>query len=142
MNAFSFLAQTLTPPSTGNDAVNIVAILVELAVAILVIVGVWKVFTKAGHPGWAALIPIYNAYIIIKIAGRPGWWLLLLFIPLVNVVIGIIVSIGVARNFGKGVAFGIGLAFLGIIFYPILGYGRSTYIPSQTARGFEVVPNA
>ena len=87
----------------------------------------WKVFTKAGHPGWACLIPIYNTYILIKIAGKPGWWLILLFIPLVNLIISIILQIAVAKAFGKGVGFALGLIFLAFIFYPILGYGSAQY---------------
>ena len=102
-------------------------LLCELAIVVLIIAGIWKVFSKAGQPGWAAIIPIYNAYILLKIAGKPGWWLLLLFIPLVNLVIGILVAIEVAKAFGKGTGFGLGLVFLGFIFYPILGFGSATY---------------
>jgi hypothetical protein len=102
-------------------------VLFFVAIAVLVIAGFWKVFTKAGHPGWAALIPIYNLYILLKIAGRPGWWLLLFIIPIVSFVIAIIVAIDVSKSFGKGTGFGVGLAFLGPIFYPILGFGDSVY---------------
>jgi hypothetical protein len=108
-------------------------ILCELAILVLIIAGFWKVFTKAGHPGWAAIIPIYNVYILLQIAGRPGWWLLLFLIPLVNVVIAILVAIDVAKAFGKGVGFGLGLAFLGFIFYPILGFGSDTYTGNPPA---------
>lgn len=106
---------------------SLVFLLLELAVVVLIIAGFWKTFTKAGHPGWAAIIPIYNAYILLKIAGRPGWWLLLLLIPLVNVVIAVIVALDVAKAFGKGAGFGLGLVFLAFIFYPILGFGDATY---------------
>ena len=98
-----------------------------LAIVVLIIAGFWKVFVKAGHPGWAAIIPIYNLYIMLKIAGRPGWWLLLFIVPVVNFVIAIIVAIDIAKSFGKGTGFGVGLAFLGPIFYPILGFGDATY---------------
>ncbi len=104
-----------------------IALVFQLAIIFLLIASFWKVFTKAGRPGWASIVPIYNAYIMLKIAGKPGWWLLLLFIPLVNIVIGIIVAIDLAKAFGKGAGFGIGLAFLGFIFYPILGFGDATY---------------
>ena len=103
--------------------------LIALAVVVFMIASVWKVFTKAGQPGWAVLVPIYNAYILLKVAGRPGWWLLLYLVPLVNFVIGIIVAIDIAKAFGKGTGFGVGLAFLGFIFYPILGFGSATYGP-------------
>ena len=105
-----------------------------LAIMILVIAGCWKVFTKAGHPGWVSIIPIYNVYIWCKIVGRPGWWVILLLIPFVNFIIAIILSIDLAKSFGKGVGFGFGLALLGFIFWPILGFGSAQYQgPAVTA---------
>ena len=76
------------------------------AFVILMIAAMWKVFSKAGQPGWAALIPIVNVYFLCKVAGRPGWWLILMLIPLVNFIILIILDIDVAKNFGKGVGLG------------------------------------
>ena len=98
-----------------------------LAVTILMIAACWKVFTKAGQPGWAAIVPIYNWYILCKIVGRPGWWVILFFIPFINFIIGIILCIDLAKSFGKGVGFAIGLILLGIIFFPILGFGSVQY---------------
>src|ERR1700736_5231760 len=97
------------------------------AVMLIMIVAFWKVFTKAGQPGWAILIPIYNMYVWCKIVGRPGWWVLLMLIPFVNFIILIILAIDLAKSFGKGAGFGIGIAFLGIIFLPILAFGSATY---------------
>jgi hypothetical protein len=94
---------------------------------ILTIAGMWTVFAKAGQPGWAALIPIYNLYILFKIAGKSGWWLLLLLIPVVNVVVLFLVTMNVAASFGKGFLYTLGLIFLPFIFYPLLGFGSSTY---------------
>jgi len=102
--------------------------IVFLPVAIISIAGIWKVFTKAGQPGWACLVPVYNAIVIMRIAGRPGWWILLCLIPIVNLVVGIMVMLDIARYFGKGPGFGLGLAFLGFIFYPILGFGSARYL--------------
>src|ERR1051325_2711612 len=107
--------------------VGLVAILIYLAVVVLMIVSVWKVFTKAGKPGWACLIPVYNLYVMCEIAGKPGWWLILFFIPLVNLVIALLVCIAIAARLGKGAGFGIGLLLLGFIFYPILAFGDSRY---------------
>jgi hypothetical protein len=101
--------------------------LIGLVIGLVIIIAMWKVFTKAGQPGWAAIIPIYNIYVLCKVAGRPGWWLLLLLIPFVNFIILIILSIDIAKNFGKGVGFGLGLAILGFIFWPILGFGSAQY---------------
>jgi hypothetical protein len=110
--------------------------LVFLALLLVVLIGMWKVFVKAGQPGWGSIIPIFNAYCLVKIAGKPGWWLLLFFIPLVNLIITILVCIGISRNFGKGDGFAFGLVFLPFIFYPILGFGDASYggaAPSSAA---------
>ena len=102
-------------------------LLIELAVIVLVVVAMWKVYEKAGKPGWAAIIPIYNIWVLLEIAGKPGWWLILFFIPLVNLIIAIITLVALAAKFGKGVGFAIGLIFLPFIFYPILGFGDAQY---------------
>ncbi len=101
--------------------------LIMLGILFLAIAGVWKTFTKAGKPGWACLVPIYNVVVMLQIAGRPLWWLLLLFVPLVNLFVILVVVIDIARAFGKGTGFGLGLLFLGFIFYPILGFGDAHY---------------
>jgi hypothetical protein len=104
-------------------------LMVLLAMLVVVIVGMWKVFVKAGQPGWAILIPIYNLYILLQIAGRPGWWLLLYFIPVVNIAIAVIVAMDIAKSFGQSAAFGIVLLFLlSGIGYLILGFGNARYL--------------
>lgn len=107
--------------------------LIGLLFAALMIAAVWKVFTKAGEPGWAAIIPIYNTIVMLKIAGKPLWWIVLLFIPFVNFIVLILVMIALGKSFGKGTGFGIGLAFLSFIFLPILGFGNATYVGPKTA---------
>ena len=99
----------------------------QLALAVLAIVGLWKLFAKAGKPGWAAIIPIYNTVVMIDIAGKPLWWILLLFIPVVNIVVSILIMIGMAKNFGRGTGTAIGLVFLPMIFLLILGFGGAEY---------------
>ncbi len=103
-------------------------IIVYLALLILMIVSQWKIYEKAGQPGWASIIPFYNIYILLKIVGKPGWWLILLFIPLVNIVIGIWITNLLSKSFGKDVGFTLGLIFLSVIFYPILAFGDAQYI--------------
>ena len=103
-----------------------------LAFVAVILVAMWKVFTKAGQPGWGCLIPIYNMYLMIKIAGKPGWWLLLLFLPLVNFVINIIVLVEIAKRFGKGGGFAVGLILLPIVFFPILAFGSAQYAGGAT----------
>ncbi len=102
--------------------------IVWLVIAVFYIYAFWRIFEKAGQPGWASIIPIYNVYVLIKIVKKPGWWLILMFIPLVNFVIGIIVTLELAKVFGKDIGFGLGLLFLGFIFYPILAFDNSKYI--------------
>jgi uncharacterized membrane protein YhaH (DUF805 family) len=113
--------------SAAQQGGSMIGGLVGLAILVFLIAAMWKVFTKAGKAGWLVLIPIVNIYQLLKIAGRPGWWLILLIIPLVNLIISILVSMDIAKSFGKGAGFGLGLAFLGPIFYPILGFGSATY---------------
>lgn len=120
--------------SAGLGAALLVPLLISLVIAVFELVAVWKVFTKAGKPGWGAIIPFYNLYLLIKVAGRPGWWLILYIIPLVNIIIHVIVSLDIARAFGKGAGFGvIGLWLFGVIGYPILGFGSAQYLGPQRA---------
>ena len=108
-------------------------LLFGVALVVVVVAGLWKMFEKAGQPGWAAVIPIYNIYILLKVAGRPGWWLILLFIPFVNIVINIIVAIDIAKAFGQSAVFGFFLNFLfGGIGFVILGFGNYQYAGPQT----------
>ncbi|HEY4621368.1 MAG TPA: DUF5684 domain-containing protein [Gaiellaceae bacterium] len=101
--------------------------IIYLAIAVLVIAGWWKVFTKAGEEGWKAIIPIYNFIVLLKIVGREWWWVLLALIPIVGLVIWIIVSLDLAKSFGRGGGFAVGLILLPFIFAPILGFGSDTY---------------
>ena len=110
-----------------------------LAFTILILAAWWKIFTKAGQPGWACIIPIYNLYVWCKIVGRPWWWILLMLIPFVNFIIAIILLIDLAKSFGKGVGFGIGLLLLSVIFFPILGFGSAQY-QGPTAGGLAPAP--
>ncbi len=102
-------------------------ILIKLAVIVLVIVALWKVFLKAGQSGWASIIPFYNWYILLKVAAKPGWWLILFFIPLVNLVFYFLTCLGVAEKFSKGAGFAVGLFFLPFIFFPILAFSEARY---------------
>ena len=120
-----FILQTTT--TTTDGSMGTVAMLVWLAIFVTIIAGMWRVFTKAGQPGWGVLVPIYNLYLMCKIAQRPGWWLILMFIPVVNLIVGIVMSIDIAKHFGKGTGFGVGLAFLGFVFYPLLGFSGAQY---------------
>lgn len=99
-----------------------------LAMAIFLIIAQWKVFEKAGQPGWAVLIPIYNIYVMTKIGGKPGWWVLMLILPILNIVFFIWLLNMISKSFGKDEGFTVGLVLLGIVFWPILGFGSAQYL--------------
>jgi len=102
--------------------------MIYVAVILLMIVSMWKIFTKAGKPGWACIIPIYNIIVLLEIVGKPWWWLLLMLIPFVNFVIMIWMLNLLSKSFGHDVGFTLGLIFLGFIFLPVLGLGESKYV--------------
>lgn len=115
--------------------VGLIFVIFWLALLALIIVGAWKMYAKAGQPGWSAIVPIYNVYIWTKIVGRPWWWMLLCFIPVVNIVFTIILSLDMAKSFGKSALFGVGIALLGGIFIPILGFNSDKYVGPAAAGG-------
>jgi hypothetical protein len=131
MISFFFQEQTL-PDGGGAAAAGIGAgfMIFWLAIAILMIASMWKIFVKAGKPGWAAIVPIYNFVVLCEIAGKPAWWSILLFVPVVNFIVIIVLSIALAKKFGKGTGYGLGLAFLGVVFYPLLGFSDAQYDPN------------
>jgi len=99
-----------------------------LAIVVFIIAAMWKVFVKAGQPGWAAIIPIYNIYIMTKIGGKPGYWTLLCLIPVVNYIFSIWLYNMISKSFGKDEGFTLGLVLLGFVFWPILGFGSAKYL--------------
>lgn len=103
-----------------------------LLFTVLMVVAMVKIFQKAGREWWEAIIPVYNMYVMLKIVGKPGWWIILYFIPLVNIIVSIIVLHNLSKKFSKGVGFTLGLIFLPFIFYPILGFGDALYVHLQT----------
>ncbi|MBX2842401.1 MAG: hypothetical protein KTR26_11565 [Flammeovirgaceae bacterium] len=98
-----------------------------LAISLFLIIAQWKIFEKAGKPGWACLVPFYNIIVLLEIVGKPWWWLLLMFVPIANIVVGIWAINLLSKSFGKDEGFTLGLLFLSFIFYPILGFGSAEY---------------
>ena len=100
----------------------------SLILLVLIIVALWYIFTKAGKPGWAAIIPFYNIWVAWEVAGKPGWWMFFCLIPIVNIVFWVILCLQLAPRFGKGTGFAVGLIFLPFVFLPIMGFDSSKYI--------------
>jgi len=105
---------------------------VGVAIFYLLIIGLlfaslWKIFVKAGRPGWEGIVPIYNIIILHKIVGKPAWWIVLYLIPFVNLIINIWVTNLLAKSFGQSEGFTIGLVFLPFVFYPVLAFGSAQY---------------
>lgn len=107
----------------------IISNLFSMVVIAVFVVSLWKIFVKMGKPGWAALIPFYNSYLLLTALGKPGWWLVLYFVPIANLVVVYIVSVALAKAFGKSTLFGIlGLFLFGIVGYPMLAFGSAKYM--------------
>lgn len=117
----------------ASGGVGLVGGLISLAFIVLMIASMWRVFTKAGQPGWAAIIPIYNIVVLLKITGKPVWWIVGFVIPLVNFVVMILLCIALAKAFGKGGGFAAGLILLSFIFIPILAFSDATYTAPPAA---------
>jgi hypothetical protein len=124
-----------TGTSSGGLSGGVLAgvIAFSVVVGVLTLIGMWKVLVKGGEPGAFSLLNLvyclspFAFMPIMRMIGRPTWWALLLYVPFVNLVILAIMSIGLAKSFGKSTAFGVGLWLLGPIFYIILGFGSATY---------------
>ncbi|HXA20107.1 MAG TPA: DUF5684 domain-containing protein [Thermoanaerobaculia bacterium] len=131
--ALALLQDSTTTTTTGVSplaaGMGVGMMLVWCAVVLILIISMWKIFTKAGKPGWAAIVPIYNVIVLLEIACKPIWWFILMLIPIVNFIVIIIVLIELAKRFGKGVGFAIGMLILPFIFYPMLAFGDAKYTP-------------
>ena len=106
---------------------GLLLLFIVLLPALIVTAGLWKVFTKAGQPGWAAIVPIYNIYVLLQIVGRPTIWLVGFIIPGVNIVVGILVTLDLVKAYGKGAGFAVGIILVPFVFIPLLGFGSAQY---------------
>ncbi len=132
------LGSSVASVSNAGDSLNAIPVaiftlfgffwFITLALGILIYVSMWKVFVKAGKPGWASLIPIYNVIVLFEITNKPTWWIILMFIPFVNIVIAFILTHDLAISFGKDIGFAIGLILLPYVFYPILAFSDAKYV--------------
>ena len=104
-----------------------VPIILILAIVVFLIITEWRIFEKAGQPGWACIVPIYNIIILLAIAGKPWWWIFLMCIPFAGIIFTIIVYHNISLNFGKDAGFTVGIVLLPIVFLPILAFGDAKY---------------
>lgn len=119
--------------AAAASGVSAVYAILSLAISVLTLVAMWKLFVKAGRAGWKCLIPFYNTYCLYDIAWGNGWLFLLMFVPCVNIVVGIMMLFKLAKAFGQGTGFGFGLLFLNTIFILILGFGSAEYVGPQVS---------
>ncbi len=136
------LALPLALLQQGDEVMTItlVSILLSCCCVVILVVpmlaGLWKIFDKAGKPGWAAIVPFYNIYLLVEIVGRDIlWFVLCLILPFLVIVI----YIDLAKSFGKGTGYGLGLAFLPFVFFPMLGFGDAQYIGPSAAQAAPLV---
>lgn len=113
-------------------AMGVVYVLFIIVMVGAQLVGLWKVFEKAGEPGWAAIVPFYNLMVMFRISGMSEMWILGCFVPCLNLYPFFMVHIKLAEKFGKDLGFGVGMAFLPYVFLPILGFGDARYEDSLT----------
>lgn len=127
------LTTTTTSTSSGGFWAALGAMwFIWMILMVVMIVAYWKVFVKAGEAGWKCLIPFYNYYVLFQIAGRNGLWFLLLFVPIANIIAIVVLSLDLARSFGKSPVFGIvGLLLFPYIGYLMLGFDKSTYVGTK-----------
>lgn len=127
-------AAVLAQNNGDAGAAGLIVMVLYLAVIALVIASLWVIFTKAGKPGWAAIIPFYNMWVLVEICGKSPLWFVLLFIPCVGIIVSLLLNIELAKVFGKGAGFGIGIILLPFVFLPMLAFGDATYQgPSASA---------
>lgn len=119
-----------------------IIILMYLAVLVLMVASTWILFRKASKPGWAAIVPFYNTIVILEIAGRPVWWFFLMFIPVVNVVIAIMMMLDLAKSFGQSTGMGLLLVFLPFIGMPMLAFSKNITYVGPVATAVPVAPIA
>jgi hypothetical protein len=127
----------LSNVNEANGAPPTIALIISgvvvLSLVVFFVVTMWKIYAKAGEPGWAALVPIYSQIVRMKISGSPLWWVVFILLPPIYIIFAIIATVGLAERFGKGGWYAVGLIVLPMIFYPMLAFGNAIYIGPKTA---------
>jgi hypothetical protein len=121
------LSTPAAAPALFADGAMTAFLVIYFLIVVVSIASMWVIYTKAGQPGWAAIVPFYNLVVMCWIIGRPGWWWLLMMIPIAGIVFAIMMVVELAGKFGKGGGFAVGMIFLPFIFYPLLAFGDAEY---------------
>jgi hypothetical protein len=123
----NYTSSSADPSAAAAGLVMLPLMLVYVGIIVLMVVSMWKLFVKAGKPGWGAIVPFYNTYLMVEIAGRPAWWFaVILLVPVVNIVFAIIVTIDFVKAYGKGTGFGVLSLFFPFVTFPIMAFDKAT----------------
>lgn len=115
----------------SQEGPGIISIIIYLIVMVVVVAGQWKLYEKAGKPGWACIVPIYGFIVLLEIINKPIWWIVLLIIPIANIIVLFLIYIELAKAFGKSAGYGVAMVFFGIVLIPMLGFGDAEYVGNQ-----------
>jgi ABC-type sulfate transport system permease subunit len=126
--AVTTITTTTTTTSNVSSGTVMIMWLIYAVVILILLASLWKIFTKANKPGWAAIVPIYNLVVELEIIGRPVWWIALSIVPVANLIVAIIILFDLAKAFGKGTGFGVFMLFFPFIAYPMLAFGKAQYV--------------
>ena len=110
-------------PQSGAPLV--ILMIISLLLSILLIVSMWKIYKKAGKPGWAAIVPVYNIIVLLEIAELPLWYIALFLVPFANIYAMFKIYIELAHKFGKSTGFGVASVFFSVICFPILAFNKN-----------------
>ena len=133
--SYSYEASSPEEAATVSLVIFLVMFIIYIPIIVLMVVSIWKIYTKAGKPGWASLVPIYSDITMMEVIGRPGWWFLVYMVPVLGLYLAIVDKITLAKCFGKSSGFAVGLILLPILFYPMLAFSKTAQYQGPMANG-------
>lgn len=139
----TYTSTTTADPAAVGVLMAVMGIfwLVMLAISVVQIVALWKLFTKAGKPGWAAIVPFYNVIVMCEIAGRPAWWLAMMFVPIANIVFSIMLTLDFVKSYGKDTTFAVLTILFGFVMLPVMAFDKNTrYVGPAGPEGHTTPP--
>jgi hypothetical protein len=127
MEGVSTASPAATDPAVAGILMVIIAIVfaISLALGAIMIISMWRLYTKAGRPGWASIVPFYNQIVMIKIIGRPLWWFAMMFVPFANIVFSVMIMLEFVKSYGKDTWFGVASLFFPYVIFPIMAFDKN-----------------